>query len=396
MDPSTADLEQLTALQQVTDWVGIADSATRNSRSSLMGLLGSPTLIQHVAAIPFGVWNTAVAAWQVDTIDADGVHTPGPPTPVESGQVGSLRRVVRLLMGLDPNQVGGLAIQGGAAPAVQGGAPAAQGGPAPAAPVVATTGDQERKVKLSLVLDQGDETEVRPLNPGDIRAAIADWRELENDGEDPLEEEEATGDQLIALDFRLKQGATPFVDFAVWKPFGARFGRLLKFVAYVPQPTGGFVTKEINGPASFEEWKKSWRVFVFAMVALKAASRSRLEKYELRIQKLHETYPKFWWIIGLAEIRMRSEHLERIRRKLMRDAPQVPPGGLPARGAYDAEHVDRKALLFAAQLQSAAQLVDDGVGEVVQAPLALGPAVKLPKKRKAAGLDSSSSHGNVE
>ena len=154
---------------------------------------------------------------------------------------------------------------------------------------------------------------------------------------------------------------------------------------------------------------------VEAMVTLKAANRSRQEKYELRIQKLHETFPKFWWIIGLADIRMRSEHLERIRRKLMREATQVPAGGLPTKGAYDpnkpwdlafreaardelfwTEHVDRKALLFAAQLQSAAQLVDSGVGEVVQALSAVGPAVKLPKKRKAADSDSSSSHVKAE
>ena len=137
----------------------------------------------------------------------------------------------------------------------------------------------ERKFKLSVVLDEGDDTEVMPLDPATIRTLIAEWRELENDGEDPQEDEEATGDQLATLDFRLRQGSTPFVDFAVWRPFGARFGRLLKFSAFLPLPSGGFQTKEINGPACFEDWKKSWRVFVFGMVALKAASKSKLEKY---------------------------------------------------------------------------------------------------------------------
>lgn len=326
------ELAQMGNLQAVLDWLGLADTATRTPKTSLWQVLGSPTLVRHLAAIPRDVWDTAIAAWQVDTVGQDGARVPSPPTPVEAGQVGTLRRVARLIMGLDPNEVGGI----GTFAAVPGPQQAPQAGaPGPAA--ATAIADQERKVKLSLVMDQGDETEVKLLNPANIRTMIADWRELENDGEDPLEEEEeeATGDQLTALDYRLKQGAMPFVDFAVWRPFGARFGRLLKFVDYFPQPKEGFVTKEINGPVSFEEWKKSWRVFVFAMVVIGAASRSRLTKYELRIQKLHETYPKFWWIIGLADIRMRSEHLERIRRRLMMAAPAPVPGVVPARGAYD-------------------------------------------------------------
>ena len=167
-----------------------------------------------------------------------------------------------MLMGLDPNET---ALGAGAGPRAQVVGPGAQMVGAAGAALV------ERKIKLSVVLDQGDDTEVMPLDPATIRTLIAEWRELENDGEDPQEDEEATGDQLATLDFRLRHCSTPFVDFAVWRPFGARFGRLLKLSAFLPLPSGGFQTKEINGPACFEDWKKSWRVFVFGMVALKAA-----------------------------------------------------------------------------------------------------------------------------
>ena len=69
--------------------------------------MGSPTLIRHLAAIPYPVWETAVAAWQVDTLAQDTPAVLGPPTPVETGQVGTLRRVTRIVMGLDPNEGAG-------------------------------------------------------------------------------------------------------------------------------------------------------------------------------------------------------------------------------------------------------------------------------------------------
>ena len=263
----------------------------------------------------------------------------------------------------------------------------------------------ERKIKISAVLDQGDDSEVKPMDPAKIRVMISEWRELENDGEDPQEEEEATGDQLASLDFRVRQGGTPFVDFAVWRPFGARFGRLLKFSAYLPLPSGGFQTKEINGPASFEDWKKSWRVFAFAMVVLKVASKTKLEKYEFKISKLNETYPGMWWIIGMADIRMRSEHMERVRRKIAREHaaflltvpsgtcvrkvgfdPMMPWDGVFRAAARDDhfwnENVDKKALMFAAHLRTSSQLADDGVGAVVESSFPASVAGAAGKARK--------------
>ena len=379
VDPSAIELQELRTLQQALDWVGLSDTDTRSTKTSLWNILGNPALVRHLVCIPWASWEKAITEWQVATTEGE-VRTLGAPTPVELGQAGTLRRVCRLMVGLDPNE----------------GAPMTVPPPAVIAPGALVPADvqaqllrssqstiAERKVKLSTTMDQGDETEVKPMDPVVLRGLVAEWRELENDGEDPLEEEEATGDQLAALEFRLKEGSTPFVDFAVWRPFGARFGRMVKFLAYVQAPNGGLTTKEINGPASHEEWVKSWRVFSFAMTVLKAASRSRLEKYSLKIAKLNELYPNHWWIIGLADIRMRSEHLERIRRNLARNHAALPAGHIPPRGSFDpskpwdlafreaardeqfwTEHVDRRALLFAAQMQSSSQILDEGVGPV--------------------------------
>jgi hypothetical protein len=238
------------------------------------------------------------------------------------------------------------------------------------------------------------------MDPATVRKLIAEWRQFENDGEDPQEDQEATGDQLASLDFRLRQGSTPFVDFAVWRPYGARLGRLLKFSAFLPLASGGFQTKEINGPASFDDWLKSWRVFAFAMTVLKAATRSKLEKYEARIARLNEQYPAYWWVIGVADIRMRSEHLERIRRKLQREATAgMTPLGTSAFDAdmpWDAafreaardepfwyENVDKKALMFATQLRSSKQLNDEGIGSVVEAGANTSSSRLQPKRGRS-------------
>ena len=83
------------------------------------------------------------------------------------------------------------------------------------------------KIKFSTVIDQGDDTEIRPLNVDELRRLLGDWIANTNDGEEPTEEQEATGEQLAALNFRLRSGGTPFVDFGVWRPHGADLGRAL-------------------------------------------------------------------------------------------------------------------------------------------------------------------------
>eukprot|EP00973_Karenia_brevis_P084544 11733701-Karenia_brevis.AAC.1 len=88
-----------------------------------------------------------------------------------------------------------------------------------------------------------------------------------------------------------------------------------------------------------------------------------------------------WWIVAVADIRMRSEFLERIRRRCVKTHAEREQAGLPSdfnpdkpwdkvfkEAARDQEfwhdNVDKKALLFASRVQSAEMLADDGVGPV--------------------------------
>ena len=100
-------------------------------------------------------------------------------------------------------------------------------------------------MKLASVLDQGDDTEVRPLSVPILQDLVEDWKQTSNDGEDPAEEEEATGDQLSALAFRLRSGATPFADFGVWRPHGGAFAKAFKIAAYVLNTAGEYQRREL-------------------------------------------------------------------------------------------------------------------------------------------------------
>ena len=256
------------------------------------------------------------------------------------------------------------------------------------------------KIKLATILDQGDDSEIKPLTPQQLRVLIDAWKVNFNEGEDPSEEEEATGDQLSALAFRLRAGGTPFADFGVWRPHGADLGRALKFTAFVLCPTTGeHVRKEISGPAGMADWRKAWRVFAFAMEVLGAASRIRLKRYADQIQKLSEDYHELWWIIACADHKLRRLHLERIRRRLASEDAELRRAGMPSNfnpaapwdmafreAAKDTEfwaaEVDKKVVQFVTAQRSKAQLTDPGYG-------ALRFEAKAGKRNRQADDDSS-------
>ena len=316
------------------------------------------------------IYEDAVKTWKVEVKSAQASQQEMP-TPVELGHSGCIRRVARLLLDLAPEEVAPAQLQAAScqpphAAAEQGALLPGNVGPGPG-----------KKVLMSKVIDQGDDSEVTPFDADTIARLIEDWKAVENDGEEPTPEEEATGDQLVALQARLKLGATPFADFGVWRPYGNRFGRALRFVVQVLRPDGTYQAKEINGPPSFSVWLKCWTVFVFAMSTLKQAARTRLQRYADRIRKLNEDFPNYWWIIGLADIHMRSEHLERVRRKCVKEHaagrlsdfdPGRPWDVVFREAALDDkfwhEEVDKKVLLFTSNIAPAARILDPGFGTI--------------------------------
>ena len=276
------------------------------------------------------------------------------------------------------------------------------------------------KVKLATVLDQTCDSEVKMLGVAELRALLTAWKRAHNDGEEPTEEEEATGEQITALAHRLRQGGTPYVDFGVWRSHGSDLGRVLKFAAYFRNAQGQFTAKEIVGPTTFSDWERSWRVFAFAMELLGAASRTRLEKYRLTIAALNRDYPTMWWLTALADIKMRRTHIERIRRRLLDEHTELTGVGL--RSEYDPslpwdscfreaardrefwmQEVEKKVIQFTTHQRSRTELVDPGFGSLTFAPpVGGGPAGAAPgatgeprKKRKTHGERRAAAAANA-
>ena len=145
-----------------------------------------------------------------------------------------------------------------------------------------------------------------------------------------------------------------------------------------------YVTKELPGPSSFEEWRRAWRVYRYALLVLGAASHSHLERYFERFQDLVVSHGalggvNLWWILALADQRMRSERMEVLRRALesernklvKRDRadeaeldPRKPWDAVFLRAAQDEEfwqlHVKEAALMFMANLKGRPDIADEG------------------------------------
>ena len=50
------------------------------------------------------------------------------------------------------------------------------------------------------------------------------------------------------------------------------------------------MAKELPGPPSIDEWLRSWKVYSFIMIALRAVTRARLERYKGKIVTLNAKY----------------------------------------------------------------------------------------------------------
>ena len=151
---------------------------------------------------------------------------------------------------------------------------------APSSPTSTT----ERKMKMTQILDQGDDGEF-VVQGEDARAAwyqqyvatVGDW---------PPEEEDPTLEQLSALHRRISiQDTAPYVDFAIYVAFGHRALKASQFRTYVLTSTG-YTTKELPGPATFTQWRTCFRLFRTSLIMLDAAGLAALPQYEMAAERL--------------------------------------------------------------------------------------------------------------
>ena len=194
-----------------------------------------------------------------------------------------------------------------------------------------TSGLKEQVLKMGSLIDQSDESELLPPAMKEVNK----WHQnfVAVMGAPPDETEEPTSGQIAALAKRsVSNKQAPYVDFAVWVPYGRRMAKLQKAKVYTPLGDGTFLYQDIPGPASFQAWSCSWRVFRCARVMLGLVSIAALENYFRHIEKLVTQYPQCWGLIMVADDTARAERLEKIRRHLVIESGrgrQVPMGWDP-------------------------------------------------------------------
>jgi len=117
---------------------------------------------------------------------------------------------------------------------------------------------------MSTCVDQADDTEVLAMNSAEARTIIETFA-VQNDGIAPDSDEECDATQLQALKTKLDMDIAPYADFAVWRPYGIRMARMMKFRAQVWRPESAqFITTEMAGPPNHDEWKRSWKCTALA------------------------------------------------------------------------------------------------------------------------------------
>ena len=247
MDPTVEECAKFENISDVFQWLEMDPPLC----AALTAATGAKNSLRSWARIPAERYTEVDKTSMVNDGGAERWQT-----PAEEGQAGDVRRIALLAL-QDPSASAGggkgqqhtpqiAGTQGSASQAATGalGSGADEGGSAGIAgcsesglggvgELTGASGGPEAggdnagpgrlalgtsKIKISMVMDQADDTEIQPLHPGVWRSMIEHWKVNSNDGEHATEGEEATGDQLSALAFRIRSGRTPFVDFGLWRP----------------------------------------------------------------------------------------------------------------------------------------------------------------------------------
>ena len=305
MDPTDVELQAIVDLAGANAWAGV-DGALL---AALQTGLGQVRRVREIALIPRDLWDRTVAALTIPgAADGDPARAL---TPAELARIESLRRVCFLRVGRPTDSPGDLT------PAVA--APA--GAPLPPAGGGGAGNGGSRKLKLSAVLDPTLDAEVHLMSTAEVTACYDGYKNRY--GDYPTPESDVSLDQLSALRQVIATGTVPFADFSIFGPYGTRRLRRQTFMAYhLNVATGEWSKKELPGPSDFHTWYQDWKCFRTGMLLLEVCQAEHLDAYSEFIRsQVTQFGEEAWWLICRADSRLRSEHLERIRR-LLRANPQ--------------------------------------------------------------------------
>ena len=362
VDPTADELEKITSVEAAFKWLNTGEPARKAFFGEIGG--GSVPALRDVVYVKADNWDKAINNIMVEVPE----KPPRPPNAVEFGHFDMLRRIARLRCGLTAKEASPTTVVAhGAHPGQL--AVVAQ-------PAAAATMSTEPEIMLSVVLDPSLSSRLVRIPQADFRALFAKYIKVR--GAEPSDAIEPTLEQVSAVHQVITNDFVPYADFAIWSPHGKRMVGKLSYCAYTFQPDGTWHRRELPGPPSWDHWWASFRVLRTAYLLLEVAAPEILDHYGELIREFATTYgPRAWFIVYTADIRMRSEHFERIRRREERKHEAAVAAGTPStfdvakpwKAVFAAaltednwwqDNLHRPALLFLTNIRTAAESVADG------------------------------------
>ena len=124
----------------------------------------------------------------------------------------------------------------------------------------------------------------------------------------PEEDGEPTAEQLQALHVKVQiLHSARHEGLTIGGPFNKKVARIREVVVWLPQPDGTYLKKDIPRPANFAAWSTSGQDMM---------TECTWTRYRKRIERLPPRWPEVWYVIALADDKMRAEGSERIRRHI--------------------------------------------------------------------------------
>lgn len=200
-------------------------------------------------------------------------------------------------------------------------------------PTASTT---KRKMKLSQVADQGDESEFTIMP--EANKALFYTKYISKMGGLPADSEDPTTEQLSAIIRKVRVlQQPPYCDFAVFVPFARRHLRAQKYQSFVLQEDGSFLQKMVAGPSCFTHWQACFRVMRTALIMTDIISLANLMEWEALVERMNRQYPGCWGLIAAAEDRGRGEFMAKTLAKVRLEMDQggKPPLGWRAEEPWD-------------------------------------------------------------
>ena len=254
---------------------------------------------QFAAAVSIVDFEAAIASWQVAGAS---------PSPILRASAGMFGQACRLAAGTEKRRE---VLEAEAARDAQTKAAASQAAVAQVAQLAAAPA---KRIRLSTIVDQSNDMEVDPLSKVDTAPMYEAYvRKL---GAMPRPEEDVTLDQIDGLKALYASGEAPYVDLAVWGPFGRRVQKRLKMSGLIMGAAGKLQQAQVFGPPSIDEWLAGFAVFKTGSVLLGELTPATADHWMKTIQRYAQRYSvNLWPLVYQTDVRARLEHMERVRRQ---------------------------------------------------------------------------------